>query len=1004
MRTCAILFFALFAFILPIRAQSTAPATAPSALPGSRILRTFDFEETRLGNFESVPMYWSKVAGRGYPAYSSGAFDRTVFRSSKSSFKLDTIGGSVAYRFSPPPEQRIPVLPDSDYYVLAFARTSKLKHACADITAWFADASGAILPATELHSQPYNPAEPATDPDTWRVLYIYIPGPDSDASGAPPQARSLVLQLGLLQPQQRDVMAGGSSNPGDGESFRPGLGRFEIYQQDIQGSVWFDDIVVFQLPRVSVTVPDAVIGNIFNSNQKLDLDLVVSDLGGAPGGFRNLDVRLNVTDPDGLLFASERWAATTTPEKPWSTRYSRAALPAGLYTATLEIAEAADPSHESDVARDKTIIARRQTRFLYLPAANSNGLDRPSSEFGVGVKDWSGRLSGTAGGGTPLGDPASMADAANIWPTIVRDTRAGLAQLPIWRREMSEEAVTRRDQPFDALLGALQRMDVRTIGAIAELPGALSSRLPPAITDRTNLLALLEAQPALWRPYLNFTLTRYANRIDYWELGTPDLPFCGSIVSSSQSVDLAERYTRLYDRSYGEIAGLLNRPQLLIPWNALFEFDPKQYPHALLDLRIPSIVKPSQIPAYVENFRQATAPTTAPAGSPASSTPIFVHLDALESPRYSHGDRLADFAQRLVFARTANPQAILYDLLPAPRPSTGATSRNSSVLPDELLLVYRSFIHALGNSTFVSELSIAPGVRAFLFNRQGSGTLVLWSESGTTTTPLDLPLGATPRQTDLFGNTHPLTVDPASGLTHVEISATPFILDQLDPRPLQLKTSYALGTSNLPAGAGSVRTDVQLTNPYTDAISGTLRIQPPQGWSADPNVVAVNLSPGNTLHQPVTIRYPFTETAGPKRVGGNLSLEQAMSVNAQQLDLTVAVAVTSDQVELEGFSQMLDNGDIVVQQMITNITNRPLTAQAYVLLPGYARQQRYITDLPAGQTAIKRFTFPATTYVHGGDQPPTAADIANALAGKTATLGLSQRDGKTLITKVIPLE
>src|SRR6185369_9635198 len=103
-----------------------APLALNAGIPGSRVLRTFDFEESKLGHFEATPMYWSKVIGRGYPAYSSGRFDRSVFRSSNTSIMLRTDGGSVAYRFAPPPEKAIPIQANTDYYILAFVRTSAL--------------------------------------------------------------------------------------------------------------------------------------------------------------------------------------------------------------------------------------------------------------------------------------------------------------------------------------------------------------------------------------------------------------------------------------------------------------------------------------------------------------------------------------------------------------------------------------------------------------------------------------------------------------------------------------------------------------------------------------------------------------------------------------------------------------------------------------------------------------------------------------------------------------
>jgi hypothetical protein len=993
----------------------TRPASPMPALaaPVSRVLKSFDFEETKLGNFEAIPMYWSKVVGRGFPAYSSGAFDRSQARSATTSFRLETNGGSVAYRFNPPVEKRIEIHADADYYILAFVRTSQLKHARADLAAWFADETGALIPETEVHSQPYTPTTPGPaadgagtgDQDAWRVLYIFMRGPSASPGGgagaeSSPKARSLVLQVGLLQPQQLGSAERGSAEAaGTGDGKEGNLGRFEIYQQDIRGAVWFDDLAVFQVPRVNVSVPASIPGNMFSAGQNVSLDLIVSDLGTSRGG---MNVRLRVADADGLVFVSQQWNASATADRSWSEHFSHAPLPAGLYTATLEVTD------DRGTGAQRTLIARRQAQFLCLPpATTADHAAHAAPEFGIGIRGWRASEIAPAERG-PGGGDAVVAEAATLWPAIVRETRAGLVQLPAWRRDMSEEALTRRDEPFDTLLSNLQRMDVRTIGAFSELPRALASRLPQSALESDSILRLVNADPGVWRPYFSFALTRYVNRVESWELGSPETSFSGMLSSHGPALDLGEQYARLYERVYAQVAPLMNRPELIIPWSALYDFDARQFPGAALDLRIASAIKPSQIPAYIRNFREpADAASGRGAGGRGAASQrsraepaIYAHIEPLEPGIYSHADRLSDFAERIVFARSAGPRATLYDLLPMP--GTRQASR-----PDELLLIYRTFVRALGNAEFVGELPLAPGVRAFLFNRHGSGTLVLWNEAAPEPeVALDLPLGATPQRIDLLGNSSAATVDPATGLTHLSVASTPFIVDQLDPRPLQLKASFMLARRSLPAGVGAVKTELLLRNPYADAVSVRLHMLLPRNWSMDPSVLNVSIAPGATLREPVVLRYPFTEPAGTREIRGILSLEQGQSNSAQQLNVSFPIAITSDLVEMEGFTQLLENGDLVVQQMVTNISSAVLNAQAYAVVPGYPRQQRYILSLPPGQTVIKRFTFSPGSLVQGRKGPPpgSADEVARLLTGQSATLGVRQNDGTNLLTKVFPLE
>ncbi len=217
-----------------------------------------------------------------------------------------------------------------------------------------------------------------------------------------------------MQPQQLDAtVAAGSAKSG---SIAPppsssSLGRFEIYQQDIKGAVWFDDIVVFQLPRVGVKVPKTALGNIFAANQKVDLDMVVSDLG---AGSNDLDVHMRITDPEGLVFAAEQWNAITSPDQAWTRRFSHAAFPAGMYTATLEVAQTGDVINGKST--DRALIARRQTQFLCFPPATLGGQDRPAPEFGLGAsvssRGGAGENRGVGGGGVHGGCGCVVAQPA----------------------------------------------------------------------------------------------------------------------------------------------------------------------------------------------------------------------------------------------------------------------------------------------------------------------------------------------------------------------------------------------------------------------------------------------------------------------------------------------------------------------------------------------------------------------------------------------------------------
>ncbi len=171
---------------------------------------------------------------------------------------------------------------------------------------------------------------------------------------------------------------------------------------------------------------------------------------------------------------------------------------------------------------------------------------------------------------------------------------------------------------------------------------------------------------------------------------------------------------------------------------------------------------------------------------------------------------------------------------------------------------------------------------------------------------VDLPLGDSPRAMDIAGNVRMLTVDPVTHLTHIALNTTPLLIDHVDANLVELRASFTVADPILPAGAGIERTHVILQNPYSAPFSATMRMISPTGWTIDPPSFSVSMPAGGTFRQDVTIRYPYTETAGSKTIGGQLTGINngagAGEENSRALNLACEVSIRSDTVETDGFA------------------------------------------------------------------------------------------------------
>lgn len=213
----------------------------------TRVLRTFDFEERRLGNEEPLPMHWRKVSGPGLPHYVNGHLSTDRHRSGRYSFRYDLNGGGLVYRLEP---GRIQVQTGAHYRVEAWCQTTVLPNARARVSAYLADEWGRMIPKTLAHSELY---AARTESEPWKRLSLEL-------SADSPDAKSLVIELELLQPMHYATSD---------------LGEHALFTQDIHGSAWFDDVSVSQVPQIRLRTDRP--GNIFGRGEPVRIQVVVND-------------------------------------------------------------------------------------------------------------------------------------------------------------------------------------------------------------------------------------------------------------------------------------------------------------------------------------------------------------------------------------------------------------------------------------------------------------------------------------------------------------------------------------------------------------------------------------------------------------------------------------------------------------------------------------------------------------------------------------------------------
>ena len=230
-------------------AIAAAAAAEPSQTgpPLERVMHCFGFDERDEGNLEPVPKFWVPFEAASFPRFAAGGFDDRVGHDAPPSFRLDSEGRNVAYRYAGPATR---VMPQSEYLISGWIRGSGLEHARAALSAYYVDGDRLPIRATQRFSRLVGGQR---EDHAWQRVDIFLPA-------GPPQARTIGLTAWVVQ---QDIW-----------NIGPKAGR-NIARYDVRARAWFDDLNIYRLPKIAIET--GVPGNVFSASERPLLRVAVTD-------------------------------------------------------------------------------------------------------------------------------------------------------------------------------------------------------------------------------------------------------------------------------------------------------------------------------------------------------------------------------------------------------------------------------------------------------------------------------------------------------------------------------------------------------------------------------------------------------------------------------------------------------------------------------------------------------------------------------------------------------
>ncbi len=710
---------------------------------------------------------------------------------------------------------------------------------------------------------------------------------------------------------------------------RSPLGDRQIVYQQVRGDAWFDDIAVWQLPHVELRTSSAV--NVIRSPQRPELSFVVRDMTG-----QMLVATASIYDHERRLVARDirRIGAGEPTQWKWVPALNRF----GWYLVDLQLraADAPESVAVGDVAGG--FAARTILAFLYMD--EDRALDAAeAARFGMRAEEV-----------TP--------DELVLLPELMAQAGVSHAVISAWDRDTTADNLVQRIALLEGVVDRVVSRGGRLTMSLSPMPDALVDQL--ALKDRSPL-SLFASDVSLmdWNAYISALTLRFGQRVRHWQLGgIEDVE-----AFHRQDLDVASM------NALRTFSNLAPQPRLVLPWRMVQSRRVDVDVNVAYALDVPPAVRPGDFVAALEPWQQS--PTTS----------VRLDLRTLPATQLDHAGRISDLVLRMVHGWEAGAAAITLD-----HPWTLTQDRAVRIAPDPLVGVFSTVAHRLAGRRVVGRLPLGPGLEAMVLQgEEGQGdALVAWNRSAPSEQArLDMDLGGEPYTVDVFNNRQVLP--RSQGRHQLALTSTPIFIEGIDARLAIFRARFAVDEPFIPSTQKVHRRQVTIHNPWPRTITGQMRIVEPADWDVQPRLVNFSIAPGESVTTELAIKFPPSETAGPKQLVAAFDftadvdhhIEAAANLEIGLRDVRVEPHMTLVRDPVTG------RIDARVVQIITNTGNEPISLYAFATLPGLPRQERLIPRLQPGQSVMRRFTF---------------TDVADALQQHDVRTGIRQVNGPTVLT------
>lgn len=457
----------------------------------------------------------------------------------------------------------------------------------------------------------------------------------------------------------------------------------------------------------------------------------------------------------------------------------------------------------------------------------------------------------------------------------------------------------------------LRSQGIGTIGLLYRPPASVRAQFG----DSASLSAadLLTTPQEVWYPSLETVMLRTSLSVRRWQLGDDrDTSLVGFH-------DLERRIAELK----AKLDEVGHDVQLGFGWNWLDQSPVSDVPWRFQTMSADPPLTDEELTAYLS--------------LPPPQTERHVALEPLDRDQYDTPTRAADLVWRMLAAKTGGADAIF---LPDPFNDRHGLMKSDGT-PGALLLPWRTTALALAGTEYLGSLTLPGGSHNAVFVRADTAVMVVWNEQPTRE---ELYLGEDVSQVDIWGHRTALPLD--EGRQSVEVGPLPTFVVGLNRPIAEWRMAFQFERERLPSVFGTPHAQaLQIQNFFPGGAGGRMRLITPSEWFVSPHSFDFELAAGEVALRPLEILFPFNADSGLHRVEAEFELT---ADRAYRFSAYRQIGVGLGDVVVELGTQLLENGDLLVEQRLTNHTDQPISFTCNLFAPQRRRIRQQILRIPRG--------------------------------------------------------